>query len=169
MSNTINITQEQINFMVNWADLRREVYNWGANYVFETGEDCLLEVEVIDPDLPPSMLGTHVKETSLSAYYEGDEPNAYPWLPQDYYLKWIKEGTDKWNSGMRKVPSLSDTLTEDLYFDCPNCLESANGDRLELEGCDMCDYEGEILKYKDDGKDKLKHPLYDEKNDCGTL
>ena len=159
MSNTINITQEQINFMVNWADLRREVYFLGANYVFKTGEDCF----------PFENLDRNVMGFEEIEYDEGDEPKGYPWLPQDYYLVWIKEGADKWNSGMRKVPSLSDTLTEDFYFDCPNCLELANGDRLELEGCDMCDYEGEILKYKDDGKDKLKHPLYDEENNCGTI
>ena len=149
MSNTITITSEQITFAINWAELRREVYNFGANYVFETGEHCF----------------------PRESYYEyGEwEREEYPWTPQEYYIGWIKQGTDKWNSGMREVPSLSSILTEDLYFDCPNCLQIAKGDRLEIEGCDVCDEEGEMLKYTDDGKGKTKNMWYDEKNDCGIV
>tara|TARA_R110002124_G_scaffold263623_1_gene429990 strand:- start:13 stop:462 length:450 start_codon:yes stop_codon:yes gene_type:complete len=149
MSNTITITSEQITFAINWAELRREVYNFGANYVFETGEDCF----------------------PRESYYEyGEwEREEYPWTPQEYYIGWIKQGTDKWNSGIREVPSLSSILTEDLYFDCPNCLQIAKGDRLEIEGCDVCDEEGEMLKYTDDGTGKRKNIWYDEKNDCGIV
>ena len=149
MSNTITITSEQITFAINWAELRREVYNFGANYVFETGEDCF---------------------PRESYYVDGEwEREEYPWTPQEYYIGWIKQGTDKWNSGIREVPSLSSILTEDFYFDCPNCLQRAKGDRLEIEGCDVCDEEGEMLKYTDDGKGKTKNMWYDEKNDCGIV
>ncbi len=149
MSNTITITSEQITFAINWAELRREVYNFGANYVFKTGEHCF---------------------PRDSSYEYGEwKREEYPWLPQEYYIEWIKQGTDKWNSGIREVPSLSSILTEDLYFDCPNCLQIAKGDRLEIEGCDVCDEEGEMLKYTDDGKGKTKNTWYDEKNDCGIV
>ena len=149
MSNTITITSDQITFAINWAELRREVYNFGANYVFETGEDCF---------------------PRESYYVDGEwEREEYPWTPQEYYIGWIKQGTDKWNSGIREVPSLSSILTEDFYFDCPNCLQRAKGDRLEIEGCDVCDEEGEMLKYTDDGKGKTKNTWYDEKNDCGIV